>query len=321
MSIRFMRIKKRGCIDEISSLTFNRTQSRGRHGGRDRRVRASSMRGSSARQAWSRAVGSRRPEWTSQDANGRSLTTIISMANDGGPSGSNGSTSSWKRKAFSALGRHSGVVISGVIVAVLTVILTQAISQCGAKDPKNPTAVLTKTVFSEGKLLAAFKVTRREQGERCLSFSVSSEDPEARRCFGEKFIGDPCWPRRRIDGDFAVCLSSPWSSSVTMLTRVRSFDTGDTPSPQSRPVKPWALEIRNPNDESEILHCTFQTGVEFTVGGQRRNWKCVHADPDNGKIEGYALGTPDSSQSIWTVQFSGVATEEVKDAEIVRVWR
>ncbi|OKJ52567.1 hypothetical protein AMK29_30560 [Streptomyces sp. CB02261] len=80
---------------------------------------------------------------------------------------------------------------------------------------------------------------------------------------------------------------------------------------------PWALEIRDPGDGS-TLRCAGLPGAQFTVAGQRINWRCTDKD---GQFVGNGIGSPTrSDDKPWRVLYGPDGSSQVGEADILTLW-
>jgi hypothetical protein len=111
------------------------------------------------------------------------------------------------------------------------------------------------------------KVVARDAVE-CQTSNVDLGNPQAHRCFGSKYIYDPCF---EYTGQQLVCLSSPWSKRAA-LVRVKNEVMGPFDKQLTR-GKPWAIELTNG------AQCTFVSGATSSVAGLRENYFCGSIRP------------------------------------------
>lgn len=207
--------------------------------------------------------------------------------------------------------------IATVLALLVTVLVTftsvGALSTTAAPQPVLTQVRMVNPFNAAGDLLPPYHQTSTASGGQCHQ-SAESSDPDARRCFTADLVIDPCWPGS--SGNTVACLTSPWDSPTLVITDP-SFDG---PPATTTGVTPWALEIRNPADSTQILQCAFSGGAGRVVAGMRINWQCSR--PGQKDPVGYAIGDPHiSTDKPWTVFYEPLTSSEAVEAVISVVWR
>lgn len=125
---------------------------------------------------------------------------------------------------------------------------------------------------------------------------------------------DPCWSWGAANK--VACPDSPWDSTTLVITD----PLFDGPPATTTGVTPWALEIRDPTNSTQILRCVFSGGTGGVVAGMRINWHCSR--PDQKDPVGYAIGDPHiSSDKPWTVFYEPSNSSEAVEAVVSVAWR
>jgi len=209
-----------------------------------------------------------------------------------------------------------GIIITALITGVVGQVTDGWFSSHRHADiGEGPTQVRLMQPFSAtGKLLPPYKVNSIAHGGSCIN-SYESSDPDALRCFSSNEVADPCWSyTTRV-----VCLGSPWDADA--LSIINPTITAK-PRQSIGPV-PWALEIKNPNNSQQFLDCGFAGGTAAEiVAGLRANWDCFRQGQENPRgFAGYALGTPKTKTSQWTVFYAPKNSSQALEAKIIIAWR
>jgi hypothetical protein len=205
------------------------------------------------------------------------------------------------------------------VLALLVTVLVAFTSIGGSSTTATPqppalTQVRLVNPFNvAGYLLPPYHQTATASGGQCRQ-SAESSDPDARRCFTGDLVIDPCWPGG--SGNTVACPTSPWDSPTLVITDP-SFDG---PPATTTGVTPWALEIRDPANSTQILQCAFSGGAGGVVAGMRINWHCSR--PGQKDLVGYAIGDPrTSTDKPWTVFYEPSTSSEAVEAVVSVVWR
>jgi hypothetical protein len=217
--------------------------------------------------------------------------------------------------------RKSLIWLAGIVItALVTGVVGQITSGWFSSAPNvnaaiGPTQVRLMQPFSaEGKLLSPYKAASTGHGGSCINSNESS-DPDALRCFTSNQVADPCWSH----GTKVACLGSPWDVNALLIIDPR---VNATPRFSIGPV-PWALEIQDPANSRHVLDCGFAGGTAAQiVAGLRANWDCFRNGKFNPKgFVGYALGTPQTATSRWTVFYVAANSSQAVEAKVITAWR
>ena len=224
------------------------------------------------------------------------------------------------RKADKGI-RKSVIWLVGIIVtALVTGVVGQITGGWFSSSPKAPskpgaTQVRLMQPFSpNGTLLAPYQQSTTLHGGSCINSSESS-DPDALRCFSGNQVADPCWS----SVSEVACLATPWDTKALVIN---GLNVNVTPRASIGPV-PWALEITDPANPSEILDCGFAGGTAVQiVAGMRANWLCFRQGQfDPHGFVGYALGAPQTGTNQWTVFFARPNSSQAVEANVLIAWR
>lgn len=164
-----------------------------------------------------------------------------------------------------------------------------AASPAGAAAPRPNARATAPTVVSRvrpvtatGALRSGRTVTHRASHVSCQAGSEAVGD--AYRCFGPKFVYDPCWVTS--NKAFVDCLAAPYSHKVTRLHVTKGYDnTGGFGSPATLP---WGLQVGG-------KRMVLLQGATGTVNGMRINYE----------VQGFSVvlvGPVDRSSSPWTIR-------------------
>jgi hypothetical protein len=157
-----------------------------------------------------------------------------------------------------------------------------------------PVAAATQTTvvvfrpWSNGALKSGFIVSEKAQGS-CFTHSLSTDRPDAWRCFEGNDIRDPCFAQSAHSAAVA-CAEGPFSKSVVLLSLGKPLANGDNPTTQWLQPKgiPWGLRLTSGDT------CVFATGATDAVGHERLNYAC--------RKTGWIIGEPDRSTATWTAR-------------------
>ena len=122
----------------------------------------------------------------------------------------------------------------------------------------------------------------------CWTHSLSTDRPDAWRCFQGNDIRDPCFA---ASGSAVVaCAEGPFSKRVVLLRLSKPLTSDENPTTKMLQPKrmPWGLRLTSGDT------CVFVTGATDVVAGDRMNYACRKA--------GWIIGVPDRSTQIWTAR-------------------
>jgi hypothetical protein len=217
--------------------------------------------------------------------------------------------------------RKSVIWLVGIIVtALVTGIVGQITGGWFTSSPKAPSKLgatqvrLMQPFGANGRLLAPYQESATLHGGSC-SNSFESSDPDALRCFSGNQVADPCWS----SVSEVACLVTPWDTKAVVIN---NLNVNVTPRASIGPV-PWALEITDPANPSQILDCGFAGGTAAQiVAGMRANWLCFRPGQfDPHGFVGYALGAPQTGTNPWTVFFGRPNSSQAVEANVLIAWR
>ncbi|WP_405114815.1 hypothetical protein OG559_10825 [Micromonospora sp. NBC_01405] len=212
------------------------------------------------------------------------------------------------------VGAFVTAVVAGLAANVVQSLTTPPQPTPSASPATRVTAVRLVRPFDDtGRLLPPYQEAGRSAGGRCVE-SYQSSDPDAQRCFSQSQVFDPCWSLAEV----TVCLRSPWDSAAWIIEDIE----GARAVRRSMGDAPWALEVRNPFDERQTLRCGAAGGANGTVAGMRIGWRCSPADAAEFRHVGDLIGLPRSEEGKpWTIFFAQENNSDVREAEVVTVWR
>jgi hypothetical protein len=168
--------------------------------------------------------------------------------------------------------------------ACLVAVLTLAASVSAATK----TIVAIFQPWANGTLRSGFIVSEKAQGS-CFTHSLSTDRPDAWRCFEGNDILDPCFAGS-AHSDTVACAESPFSKTVVLLSLKKPLNGGDNATTKWLQPKgmPWGLRLTNGDT------CVFATGATDAVGDERLNYAC--------RKTGWIIGAPDRSMATWTAR-------------------
>jgi len=147
-----------------------------------------------------------------------------------------------------------------------------------------PTVVSrVRPVTATGALRSGYTVAHNVSHASCQAGSEAVGD--AYRCFGPRFVYDPCWATS--DKGFVDCLPTPYSHQVTRLHVTKGFDNQGGLGSAAR--IPWGLRLAGGT------RTTLLQGASGTVKGMRINYE----------VKGFRVvlvGPVDKSGSTWTIR-------------------
>jgi hypothetical protein len=150
------------------------------------------------------------------------------------------------------------------------------------------TTVVVFRPWANGGLRSGFVISERSQGS-CFTRSLSTDRPDAWRCFEGNGILDPCFAQSP-QSTAVACAESPFSKTVVLLSLKKPLSDGENPWTKMLQPKrmPWGLRLTSGDT------CVFATGATDVVAGERMNYAC--------RKTGWIIGAPDSSTAIWTAR-------------------
>ncbi len=180
---------------------------------------------------------------------------------------------------------------------------------------------LVRPLNFDGSLLSPYRVSRTLTGGSCQN-TLASSDPDALRCFSGDLVLDPCWQSYGPKGGVvAACLVSPGDPQVELIVGPKILTKPEVSPPRSN--IPWALEIANPANPTQLLQCVVATWATGVVAGLRINWVCIPL----GQIDlrdpvGYAIGNPQvAGDKPWTVFYAAASSSQAVEVTVMTVWR
>jgi hypothetical protein len=205
-----------------------------------------------------------------------------------GPESCAGSTSGdGTGNAHSTSLNSLAMAMIGRIVTIICAIALGASAPAPAQTPKH-TVVMLFTPWSAGALRQGFAVASRGKGS-CWTQSLSTNRPDAWRCFEGDDILDPCFSGAARSA-FVACADDPFSKRVVLLqlTKPLPGDKNPTTAWLQPKGEPWALRLTNGDS------CYLVTGATDVVAGLRMNFEC--------KGDGWIIGFPDRSAALWSAR-------------------
>ena len=148
------------------------------------------------------------------------------------------------------------------------------------------TTVVFFRPWANGTLASGFTVSEKARGS-CYTHSLSTDRPDAWRCFQGNDIFDPCFAGSAHSNTVA-CAQSPFSHAVVLLSLNRPLSDGQNPTTKWLQPKrmPWGLRLASGDT------CVFVTGATDVVDGDRMNYAC--------RRTGWIIGAPTRSIPEWT---------------------
>jgi hypothetical protein len=149
------------------------------------------------------------------------------------------------------------------------------------------TTVVTFNPWASGGLQRGFTVLEKAKGS-CWTRSLSTDRPDAWRCFQGNDIHDPCFAAS--GSTIVACAEDPFSKRVVLLRLSKPLADGGNPTTKMLQPKgePWGLLLMSGD------RCIFATGATDVVAGERMNYACAK--------NGWVIGAPDRSTAIWTAR-------------------
>ena len=157
-----------------------------------------------------------------------------------------------------------------IVATLLAVTATPALAANSGPSTRPPVddtvatlVVHVRPTTAGGHKLPRYRVIRTLNGYDCEPFSEVVGG--AYRCFGPKYVIDPCW-LQNADSIEALCLARPWDKTVW---RLHLSKLGGHPS-QARNII-WGMRLANGN------RCTALQGAgRPSVHGRYLIWLCSH---------------------------------------------
>lgn len=148
------------------------------------------------------------------------------------------------------------------------------------------TTVAIFNPWTSSGLRHGFTVSGTAKGS-CWTHSLSTDRPDAWRCFEGNDIRDPCFagpPHAAV----VACAEGPFSTKVALLKLSKPLTDGENPTTRMLQPKgePWGLRLTSGDT------CVFVTGATDAVEGERLNYACAKT--------GWIIGAPDRSTATWT---------------------
>lgn len=165
------------------------------------------------------------------------------------------------------------------------------------------TAVVVFNPWASSGIRHSFNVSGNAKGS-CWTHSLSTDRPDAWRCFQGNDIRDPCFagpPRSTL----VACAENPFSKRVVLLKLTKPLADADNPTTRMLQPKgePWGLRLASGDT------CVFATGATDAVGGERLNYACAK--------DGWLIGAPDRSTATWTARSVDWPNKRVTKVSIV----
>lgn len=176
--------------------------------------------------------------------------------------------------------------MSAVRSLVILGLLATALSLVAPAATKTRVEVFSP--WSGGTLRAGYTVVRKAKGGPCWENSLSTDRPDAWRCFIGNDIYDPCFSgTSRSD---VACLDDAFAHRVFLLHLSKPLVAEKNPTTQMlQPSgQPWALRLSNGDQ------CGFMTGATTVLNGDRMNYGC--------KSGNTIFGFPNRSSALWTAK-------------------
>lgn len=148
------------------------------------------------------------------------------------------------------------------------------------------TSVMVFAPWAHGQLSSAFTIARKATGS-CYSNALTTDRPDAWRCFIGEDIYDPCFSGV-AHASVVACADDPFSRRLILLRLTKPLPNEKDPTTEMLQPKgePWGLRLANGET------CAFATGATDVAQGMRMNYECKGND--------FIVGFPDRSKSVWT---------------------
>jgi hypothetical protein len=194
--------------------------------------------------------------------------------------------------------------IAGVVATIIAGVAVPLILDRVQDDPARTTVSLARPFDANGHLTSGLHVKEHSTAD-CGPYPQSTSNPSAYRCGADdNYIYDPCFS---YDMSFMVCPGMPWSKEVVLL-RLHHFvkDHRKVGMHGKALTRPWGLRLANGDK------CLFLQGASpGFVNGARVNYKCDH---------GNAIGVPDRSGPLWTIQYAKDAATQTSPVDVEQAW-
>lgn len=126
-----------------------------------------------------------------------------------------------------------------------------------ASSPRGPTKIIeTAPVDSNHRAVAGLMIEEKGQAQICSAASESAGARNAYRCFGGRFIYDPCWKdETEPDTQAVLCMTRPWDRHAFRLTLApgRRLEPFRTPPRKAGTRSPWGVELTT-GERCELVH-------------------------------------------------------------------
>ncbi|HEX3897949.1 MAG TPA: hypothetical protein VHW74_02165 [Mycobacteriales bacterium] len=178
------------------------------------------------------------------------------------------------------IGRNTVVVALAAACSLLAAVLAGNVTIASAA-PGGTVVANVSPVGANGYLAAGYQVSHTLAGATCRSHSPTTGN--AYSCH-VRFGYDPCWAT--ANRPYVVCLSAPYSKSVTKLRVARFVNAGGLGQPAGLP---WGLLLANGH------RTTLIPGNFGTVSGQN-----IHYSYDDFRT--VLVGPIDKSGAVWRIR-------------------
>lgn len=209
-------------------------------------------------------------------------------------------------------GTKKAIALAGatVFTTLVSYLVTQVIGDEPPPPPPKRTEVRIWRPSINGELGADLDVISSENGDCVFPSGSNPSNPQAVRCFGEKYVLDPCWPD---SAHKAVCpLKGPWSKEVIVL-RVREIPPVAEEGPSVEKSRPWAIELAN---GSRCLAISGGAWDQYPgPTGQPPSFVCGQDESDDLVYE------LDTKGQLWTAAFAPQGSTETKEVPVRIAWR
>lgn len=147
------------------------------------------------------------------------------------------------------------------------------------------TNVITFAPWAHGQLRQGYTVASKAKGS-CFANGLTTNRPDAWRCFIGNDIYDPCFSGT-AHATVVACAEDPFVRRVILLTLQKPVGSVNETLPMLQPQdQPWGLRLTNGET------CSFATGATDVAQGMRMNYECKGND--------FIVGLPNRSKPLWT---------------------